>query len=90
MNSETPNTTPAARLIQRFGVPRLAAWTGRHRSRVHAWAWPTDRGGTGGVVPLRLRPAIIAGARADLGEALEHGEFELQPGERYLVAEAAE
>jgi len=87
--SDVPNT-PAARVIARFGVDKLAAWTGRHRSRVHAWSWSTDRGGTGGVIPIRLRPAIVAGAARELGELVQASEFELQPGEAYLIAEAVQ
>lgn len=82
-------TTPAERILGRFGAARIAAWTGRHRSRVHAWTWPTTKGGTGGVVPIRVRPQIIEGAARDLGEAITLAEFELQPGETYLVGELA-
>lgn len=83
-----PQRTPAARIVARFGAAKLAAWTGRHRSRVHAWTWPADKGGTDGVVPPRLRQAIIDGARTDLNEALTFAEFEPQAGEAYLMAEA--
>ncbi|MDZ4374006.1 MAG: hypothetical protein U1C74_21635 [Phenylobacterium sp.] len=86
--TETP-TTPADRILARFGAGRIAAWTGRHRSRVHAWAWPTTKGGTGGVVPPRLRQAIIDGAHRELGETVTHADFELQPGETYQFGEAA-
>lgn len=84
-----PIKTPADRIVARFGVPRLAAWTRRHRSRIHAWTWATDKGGTGGVVPPRLRAAIIEGAREDLGEILSHSDFEPQDGEAYLLGRAA-
>lgn len=77
-------TTPAARIIARFGVKRLSAWTGRHASRVHAWTWPRARGGTGGAVPLPCRPGIIAGALAELSEVVAYTEFEPVPGEAYL------
>lgn len=82
--AEAP-TTPAERILGRFGVSRIAAWTGRHRTRVHAWTWPTGKGGTGGVVPVRVRPKIIEGAARELGEAVSHADFELQPGETYLL-----
>lgn len=78
-------STPAARILTRFTVERIAAWTKRHRSRVHAWAWPTSKGGTGGVVPPRVRPAIIAGAKRDLGEDIGFSDFEPAPGETYLM-----
>lgn len=85
--SEAPSTlaaTPAERIIQRYGVKRLAAWTGRHPSRVHAWAWAPDKGGTGGVIPHPVRPKIIAGAARELGETVTYPEFEPQGEERYL------
>lgn len=83
-----PHKTPAARIIARFGAGRIAAWTKRHRSRVHAWAWPTDKGGTGGVIPARARAAIIEGARDELGEAVSYADFEPQDGEAYLLGAA--
>lgn len=79
--------TPAERILARFGAATIARWTGRHRSRVHAWTWPTAKGGTGGVVPVRLRKPIIEGAQADLGERLEFADFEPLPGEGYLIGE---
>lgn len=86
--AEAP-TTPAERILGRFGAGRIAAWTGRHRSRVHAWTWPTAKGGTGGMVPVRVRRQIIEGAARDLGETITLSEFELQAGETYLVGELA-
>jgi hypothetical protein len=77
-------TTPAGRLIARFGPKRLAAWTKRHPSRVHAWAWSIAKGGTGGAIPARLRPAIIAGARDELGEVVTWADFEPAEGETFL------
>ncbi len=77
--------SPAERIIARFGVEKLARWTGRHRTRVHAWAWPAARGGTGGAVPRKVRQAIIDGASAE-GERLSHADFEPQHGECYLDA----
>ncbi|MBW8815570.1 MAG: hypothetical protein JF588_19285 [Caulobacterales bacterium] len=74
--------------MNRFGPGRIALWTKRHRSRVQAWRWPVEKGGTGGVVPVRVRPAIIEGARRDLGETVNHTDFEPQEGESYLLAAA--
>lgn len=82
---EAAARTPAERIVARFGVDRLAAWTRRHRSRVHAWTWPTSKGGTGGAIPLRLREAIIEGVKSELGEDLTYAEFEPQAGEAYLM-----
>lgn len=83
--TETIPKTPAARIVRRFGAEKLAAWTGRHRSRVHAWTWPTSRGGTGGVIPTRAQSAIIEGAWRDLGEPVSFAEFQPQDGESFLL-----
>lgn len=77
--------TPASRFIARFGVQQLVKWTGRDRSRIHAWTWPKARGGTGGLVPHAVRPGIIDGAKADLGEGIAHADFEPQGDEVYLT-----
>ncbi len=79
--------TPAQRIIARFGVETLARWTGRHRTRVHAWTWPSARGGTGGAIPIKVRQRIIEGARQDLGVTVEYREFEPRTGEVYLEVE---
>ena len=84
-----PATTPAERILRRFGVDALARWTGRHRSRVHAWTWSTAKGGTGGAIPIRVRQAIIDGAWRDLDQALAFADFEPVCGERYLTGEWA-
>jgi len=76
--------TPAARIIARFGVAQIARWTGRDRSRVHAWTWTKARGGTGGVIPHSVRRAIIEGA-AQLGEELGYADFEPRAGEAYIA-----
>lgn len=83
-----PPATPASRIIGRFGVKNISAWTRRDRSRVHAWTWPRSRGGTGGVIPHAVRPAIIRGAQTDFGEALAYADFEPMPGEAYLAEPA--
>jgi hypothetical protein len=86
--TEQPKT-PADRILSRFGVERIAAWTQRHRSRVHAWTWSTEKGGTGGAIPPRLRTKIIDGAKRDLGEDIAFAEFEPQADEQYLMGAGA-
>lgn len=81
--------TPAKRLIERFGARALADWTGRHVSRVHAWSWPAGRGGTGGVVPVRLRKKIIDGAMRDAKAVVTAADFEPAPGEGFAFEDAA-
>ncbi len=87
--TDPETVTPAHRLIKRFGAKRLAAWTNRHPSRVWAWAWPPEKGGTGGVIPPRLRAQITAGARSEMGVDLAPIEFEPAAGEAYLFEGAA-
>jgi hypothetical protein len=88
MSAKTAHT-PAQRLIDRFGVKRLAAWSGRHQSRVWAWAWAPAKGGTGGVVPHRLRQRITEGALQEVGVRLTPADFEPADGEAYLFEAAA-
>lgn len=80
--NDAATKTPAGRLIARFGAPLIAEWVGRHYSRVHAWSWPTPRGG-GGVVPPKLRDKIIKGA-AGIGQTVTAADFELAAGEVWL------
>ncbi len=82
MTSNHP--TPAGRFIARFGVQRLARWSQRDRSRVHAWAWPRAKGGTGGVIPHAVREKIISGAKCELNEDIGYSDFEPRLGEAYL------
>ena len=82
-------STPASRLIARFGAKTLAGWAGRHHSRVLAWAWPPERGGTGGVIPVRLRPKIMEGALKEQKVVLTAADFELAQGETYIERSAA-
>ena len=84
MTDDTP-ATPASRLISRFGVKSLAYWSGRHVSRVYAWAKPANQGGTGGFIPVRARRLIVEGALRDNGEAVAWTDFEPQAGEMYAV-----
>lgn len=84
MTQKPSNKTPAGRLIARFGAKSLADWTRRHQSRVHAWSWPTSRGGTGGVVPIRLRPAIIQGALKDFRAVITSADFDPAHDETFL------
>ena len=77
--------TPAGRLVEQFGVQKLAHWSGRHRARVHAWLWPKSKGGTGGAVPLAVRSRIILAAEREDGIVLTHADFEPRTGETYLT-----
>ena len=47
-------STSAQHVIDRLGGFReVADFLGVHKSRVHRWTYPRDRGGTGGVIPQR-------------------------------------
>jgi hypothetical protein len=57
-------TTPAARIIERFGgTEAVAAIVGLSVSRVYRWTRPRSRGGTDGLIPSRYQPILLAAAR---------------------------
>lgn len=56
---------PASTIIDRMGgIKRVAEITGVHRTRVSNWKRPREVGGTGGVIPLKHIPVLIAEARS--------------------------
>lgn len=89
MSQTLSAVTPAHRFLARFGRARLSRWAGRHPSRVTAWTWPRSRGGTGGVIPIDVRRAIIEGALAEVGVVVNYSDFEPARGETYLLEVAA-
>ena len=57
---------PASKIIKLLGGPtKVAAIAGVHRTRVSNWCRPKDKGGTGGVVPLRHVPLLLGFANAN-------------------------
>lgn len=55
---------PARTIINRLGGPnKVAEITGVHRTRVSNWARNKDAGGTGGVIPFKHVPALLAAAK---------------------------
>lgn len=55
---------PAQTIIRSLGGPNaVAKITGVHRTRVSNWMRPKESGGTGGMVPFKHVPAIIAEAK---------------------------
>lgn len=66
--------SPAARVISRFGVPRLAIAMGRTRSVVRRLPRPKDVGGQEGLLNIRQQIAVIELAIAE-GEPLELAEL---------------
>lgn len=70
---------PASTIIAKLGGPtKVAQIVGVHRVRVSNWKQPRTRGGTGGTIPQRHIPALIAHARA-AGIALGGDDFLPQP-----------
>lgn len=52
---------PASRIIRSLGGhDQVAKATGVSISRVYRWTYPKSRGGTGGLVPQKHHPAILA------------------------------
>jgi hypothetical protein len=53
----------AAKIIEKFGgAAALGRQIGRHRSTVHRWALPREQGGTDGLIPSHIMPAILTAA----------------------------
>lgn len=52
---------PAASIINSLGGPAIVAGvTGVHRTVVWKWRTPRDRGGTGGLIPQKHIPVLLA------------------------------
>lgn len=57
---------PAHQIIEKCGgVDRVAAMTGRHKSRVARWMWAKSRGGTGGLIPAQVQIELLEAARRE-------------------------
>lgn len=55
---------PARTIIDLLGGPnKVAEIAGVHRTRVSNWARSKDAGGTGGVIPFKHVPALLAAAK---------------------------
>ncbi|MBN9568737.1 MAG: hypothetical protein J0H79_14145 [Alphaproteobacteria bacterium] len=84
-------TSPAQRVITKCGkgdfskgLRVVAAWTGKHITRVQRWTYPKARGGTGGLIPTQEQQVILTAALRE-GIALDPADFfftggELAPG----------
>lgn len=72
---------PAAAIIWRIGGAKLIGdHLGMHRNSVMNWAKPVDDGGTGGIIPAKRRPALIALAQTR-GVRLADKDFEAGGGD---------
>lgn len=77
---------PAKSVIEKFGGPqRVADITGRHVSRVHRWAYPRERGGTGGVIPHDEAEKLLEFARQN-GIAVGAEDFFARPPKGEVAA----
>ena len=66
---------PADSIIEKLGgVSVVARAAGVHRTRVSNWKRPKEDGGTGGTIPQKHIPALLALADAQ-GITLEHSDF---------------
>lgn len=66
---------PASTILKKLGGPtKISRGIGIHRVRVSNWARPKESGGTGGVVPQRHIPALLAYAKS-IGEELGPEDF---------------
>lgn len=66
---------PASTIIRQLGGPnKVAEIAGVHRTRVSNWKRPKQDGGTGGMIPFKHVPALIAAGR-DKGVDLSANDF---------------
>ena len=66
---------PAQTIIEKLGGDTVVAGiVGLHRTRVANWKRPKKAGGTGGVIPFKHVPALIAEA-SKRGIALDANDF---------------
>lgn len=66
---------PAQTIVRKLGGPNAVAdITGVHRTRVSNWMRPKEAGGTGGTIPFKHVPALIAAAK-DAGVELQADDF---------------
>lgn len=55
---------PAHHIVYALGGPsEVSRITGAHRTRVSNWMRPKNAGGTGGIIPFKYAPVIIAAAK---------------------------
>lgn len=66
---------PARTIIRKLGGPnKVSEVAGVHRTRVSNWARPKEAGGTGGNIPFKHVPALLAHAR-EIGVDLSANDF---------------
>lgn len=66
---------PAKRIVSLLGGPnRVASIAGVHRTRVSNWSRKKEDGGTGGTIPFKHVPALLAAAR-EQGVSLTADDF---------------
>ncbi|RFC65047.1 hypothetical protein DYI37_04055 [Fulvimarina endophytica] len=66
---------PASTIVTALGGPTKVAKIVRvHRTRVSNWCRPKEKGGTGGIIPIKHAPALIAAAR-ETGLTLSADDF---------------
>jgi len=54
---------PASTIIKKLGGPsKVALIAGVHRTRVSNWKRPSDKGGTGGIIPFKHVPKLLEAA----------------------------
>lgn len=82
--TQTPKLNPAYGLIRKFdrdekrGEDLLSERLRIARSTVQRWAYPRDRGGTGGYVPTWYHDKILELAE-ELGRPVDHADFFRMP-----------
>lgn len=68
-------TNIALNIISKFGGHDVVSHiVGIDRSNVHRWTYPKDKGGTGGIIPARHQPVLLAKAQ-EMGIDLKPSDF---------------
>ena len=66
---------PARTIVEKLGGPNAVAGIAKvHRTRVSNWMRPKEAGGTGGQIPFKHVPALLAAAR-EQGKELSADDF---------------
>lgn len=77
---------PAQTIVNKLGGPSVVAKIANvHRTRVSNWMRPKEAGGTGGVIPFKHVPSLLAAAKAK-DVVLEVSDFLPRPAETESAA----
>jgi len=65
---------PAKSIVAKIGAPKCAEIVNKHISRVYRWMAPSEKGGTGGIIPFEDASKLVAYFEEN-GIEFSHKEF---------------